>query len=61
MEGLLSESGPYKVQQFSDPISLAFNPYTWNNKTNNRACHQPLMRLRIASHVWPARHQPHGL
>ena len=35
MEGLLSESGPYKVQQFSNPISLTFNEFTWNNKTNN--------------------------
>lgn len=35
MEGLLSESGPYKVEQFSSPVTLSYNPYTWNNKTNN--------------------------
>jgi hypothetical protein len=35
MEGLLSESGPYRVVQFSDPVTLTFNSFTWNSKTNN--------------------------
>ena len=35
MEGLLSEAGPYHVQQFSSPPTLAFNPFTWNNASNN--------------------------
>ena len=34
MEGLLSESGPYKIDMFSDPPSFSFNPYTWQNETH---------------------------
>ena len=35
MEGWLSESGLYHIQEFSDPPTLAVNPFSWNNKTNN--------------------------
>ena len=35
MEGLLSEAGPYHVDQFSSPVTLSLNPYTWNNASNN--------------------------
>ena len=34
MEGLLSESGPYKIVPFSDPPTFTFNPYTWQNETH---------------------------
>ena len=35
MEGLLSESGPYRITQFSSPPTLTFNNFTWNSKANN--------------------------
>jgi len=35
MEGWLSESGLYHIQEFSNPPTLTVNPYSWNNKTNS--------------------------
>ena len=35
LEGGLSESGLYRVQEFTDPPQLGVNPYSWGNKTNN--------------------------
>lgn len=35
MEGLFSESGLYHVQEYSSPVSLYQNPFSWNNISNN--------------------------
>jgi carboxypeptidase C (cathepsin A) len=35
LEGGLSESGLYRVQEFTDPPQLGVNPFSWGNKTNN--------------------------
>ena len=35
MEGAMSESGLYRIQEFSDPPTVAINPYSWNNVSNN--------------------------
>jgi len=35
MEGGFSESGLYRIQEFSDPPVLRVNPYSWNNISNN--------------------------
>ncbi len=31
----MSESGLYRIQEFSDPPTVAINPYSWNNVSNN--------------------------
>ena len=41
MEGAFSESGPYHVQQFSSPPTLALNPFTWNNQSSNLFIESP--------------------
>jgi carboxypeptidase C (cathepsin A) len=35
MEGGFSESGLYRIQQFTDPPKLGLNPFSWNNISNN--------------------------
>ncbi len=35
MEGGFSESGLYRIQEFSDPPKLSINPFSWNNISNN--------------------------
>ena len=35
LEGGLSESGLYRIQEFTTPPTLGVNPYSWGNKTNN--------------------------
>ena len=35
MEGAMSESGLYRIDQFSFPPTLSVNPNSWNNRTNN--------------------------
>lgn len=41
MEGAFSESGPYHIQEYTTPPTLAVNPYTWNNVTNNLFIESP--------------------
>ena len=35
MEGALSESGLYRIDQFSSPPTLSQNPWSWGNISNN--------------------------
>lgn len=35
LEGLFSESGLYHVQEFSSPVTLYQNPWSWGNFSNN--------------------------
>ena len=35
LEGGFSESGLYRVQEFTSPPQLGVNPFSWGNKTNN--------------------------
>lgn len=35
LEGAFSESGLYHIQEFTNPPTLAVNPFSWNNVTNS--------------------------
>lgn len=35
MEGCFSESGPYTVEEYSSPVTLKQNPWSWNRVSNN--------------------------
>lgn len=35
MEGGFSESGLYRVNEYTDPVTVSINPYSWNNVSNN--------------------------
>ncbi len=35
MEGAMSESGMYRINEFTSPPTLSFNNYTWNKISNN--------------------------
>lgn len=41
MEGLMSESGLYHVLEYSNPVSIYTNPFSWNNVTNNLFMESP--------------------
>ena len=35
MEGAMSESGLYRINEFTNPPTLSQNPWSWNNISNN--------------------------
>ena len=35
LEGAFSESGLYHIQEYSSPVTVGINPFSWNNVSNN--------------------------